>query len=531
MINLSPTYLLAMKNLRFFPSIRYRCQYTIALLLFGISSMVLADRGEDILPLIQTEALRAHSIALQENVRHGKFQTAYNTRSAYNREASDNAATYIATQFRKSPRLNVDFEDFNGMKNVIATLPPRLQPSSNRIFILCAHYDAKADRDRNWNPLISAAPGADDNAPGVAAMLEIANVLSQFDYEHELRFIAFAGKEIGLVGSRYHARNASQAGENIVAVYNLDMIGFNWENDQVEIVQNDSVRWINDAFLLANRWYTLGLEVRGVRENSVNSGDHTSFWENGYRAVMITESAVPSRNSAGYRANLFYHTSNDTLDRINLNLVRKIAQLVLVTMNSLADMPSEIDTTMPQVIIDPQPFVRENPVQITGKFRTSLPIYIIVHPGNLSAEVNRANSTYTATVPLRIGRNHLRIAAVHPLGARSVEQTIVFEPDFELQSAIVFPNPSRNVDELIVFRAETNLSIEKMEVFIYASDGTLVKRILGVTDSSESRIWRTWWNQKTNIGLSVASGVYVCQFELFVRGRKYTRHRKLAIIR
>ena len=365
---------------------------------------------------------------------------------------------------------------------------------------------------------------------GVAAMLEIAHVLSQFDFEHELRFIAFAGKEVGLLGSEYHARNASEADQNIMAVLNLDMIGFNWISDQAVVVQDASSRWLGDVFRLANRWYAVGLEIRDAQAESVENGDHASFWANDYHAVTLTESAIPRIDSKGYRANPFYHTSDDTVGNVNVELVRKVAQLTLVTLNCLANMPSDPDVTMPRVMIDTQPLVRQNPIQIAGQFETPFPIYIIVHPGNIAAQIDRENGTYTATVPLKAGANEIRVAAIHALGARSVEQTIVFEPDFEWQSALVFPNPSRQTDELVVFRAEANLPIEEMKVFVYSSDGTLVKRITGAADRADSRLWRAWWNRKIVYGLQAAAGIYVCRIEILVKGNKYSRYRNLAIL-
>lgn len=502
----------------------------VILAAFGISDAAHADRGDDILPLIQSETLETHIVALQENVKQRRSQIAFRTRSAYNREASDNAAEYIASQFRRSLRLNVQFEDVGSLKNVVATLPPRLEPASDQIYVVCAHYDSKADRDREWNPLISEAPGADDNATGVAAMLEIAHVLSQFDFEHELRFIAFAGQEVGLLGSEYHARNASETNQNIMAVLNLDMIGFNWTSDLAVVVQDAQSRWLGDLFRLVNRWYNLGLEIRDARAELAENGDHASFWANDYHAITLTENDVPRIDSKGYLANPFYHTPNDTVDNVNVELVQKIAQLALVTLNCLASMPSESDATMLRVTVDPQSLVRQNPMQITGQFEASFPIYIIVHPGNIAAQVDRESRTFTATVPLKAGANQIRVAAIHALGARSVEQTIVFEPDFEWESALVFPNPSRETNQSVIFRAEANLPIEEMKVFVYASDGTLIKRITGVADRADSRLWRAWWNRKIVYGIQVATGIYVCRFEILVKGNTYSRYRKLIIL-
>ena len=245
---------------------------------------------------------------------------------------------------------------------------------------------------------------------------------------------------------------------------------------------------------------------------------------------MLSESDIPRLDEKGYSANPYYHTINDTVDKVNLGLVQKVTQLALVTLNCLASMPSEIDETMPRVMVDPQPQVKQSSVEISGQFETPFPIYIVVYPGNVTAQVDRAKNTYTATIPLKPGANQVRVAAVHALGARSVEQTIFFEPDFEWHSVNVFPNPSRKADELIVFRTEANLPIEEMGIYIYSSDGMLVKQVPGVADRGDSRIWRTWWNLKTSYGLQVAAGVYVCRFEILVKGNTYTRHRKLAIL-
>ncbi len=516
------------------PAMSTKTKFQLACAIFlaalEISHAARSDRGDDILPLIQPEALEAHIVALQENVKPGRQPIAFRTRSAYNREASDNAAEYIASQFRRSLKLEVGFEDAGGLRNVVATLPPSLTPASDRVFVLCAHYDSKADRDVEWNPLISEAPGANDNATGVAALLEIADILSQFDYEHELRFIAFAGNEVGLVGSEYHAQKESEVNRDIMAVLNLDMIGFNWRKSQVVIVQDASSRWIGDVCRLANRWYALGLTILDARAELAENGDHTSFWGYDFPAVTLTESDAPRVDAHGYRANPFYHTPDDTVDNVNIVLVRKVAQLALVSLNCLASMPSERDASMPRVMVDPQPLARQNPIQITGQFETTFPIYIVASPGNITAQIDRENGTFTATVPLNTGENRIRVAAVHALGARSVQQTIVFEPDFAWKSALVFPNPSRKTNELVVFRAEANLPIEEMEVFVHSPDGTLVRKMKGAADRGNSRIWRAWWNRKNIYGLQSATGVYACRIEIVVKGKTYSRHRKLIIL-
>ena len=513
-------------------------------------SVISADRGDDLISLVQSETLKAHIIALQENVQQvsprgseqprasgtpQKERIVYRTRSSYHRDAADNATQYIANQFRRSPRLKVEFEKFSGMKNVIAKLPPRRGSASDRIFIVCAHYDTKANRDRGWNPLTSESPGADDNATGVAAMLEIAHLLSQFEYDHELRFIAFDGEEIGLMGSRHHAKKASRAGENIVVVINIDMIGFNWQTDLVEMLIKDSDEpsvWMSEVLLLANKWYHIGLEIRHTLDGSFGGSDHKPFWDNGYRAITFVESTKPWRDSPGYRANPFYHTSRDTVDKINMRLVRKVTQLALIGLNSLASQSPQAITSSPSITIDPLPVANQNPVHITGRFESVFPVdIIVVDPGPVRAQLDRSNHTYSAEVTLRPGANLIRVSVVHPLGAKSVEQTVEFKPDFEWTSAIVFPNPSRLTDDLTQLRGEGNLPMEAMTIFIYAPDGSLVKQQTGVPDRADGRVWRVWWNHQNSSGLLVATGIYMCRFEARVNGKTYWRTKKLAIIR
>jgi hypothetical protein len=522
---------------------------TTILLISSIRTASLADRGDDILPLVQSEKLKAHIITLQENVQQtptpesGRLPPSdvlsykpivYRTRSSYHRDAVDNAAQYIENQFRRSPRLQIELEEFRGLKNVVARLPARHGSTSDRIFILCAHYDSIANRDNaNWNPLISEAPGANDNATGVAAMLEIAHLLSQFNYNHELRFIALDGAEIGRQGSRHHAKEASQAGENIVLVINIDMIGFNWITDLVEVLtdgsDNSSV-WIGEMALIANKWYDIGLEVRPIRDGSLSIGDHRSFWEEDYRAVTFTESTTPRRDSSSYEANPFYHTFRDTVDKINMQLVRKVTQLVLVTLDGLASQSHQSGST-PRVTIDSIPVANQNPVQITGRFESDFPVEIVLSPGNVLAQIDRSSRTYKAEVTMQPGENLVRATVVYPLGASSVEQTVLFEPDFEWISAAVFPNPARLTDELTQLRGEGNLPMESMHIYIYASDGSLVKQKSGVPDGADPRIWRVWWNHQNASGREVATGVYVCKFEASVNGETYSRIKKLALVR
>lgn len=514
----------------------------ILLLIVSVPFPVMAEvlsRGDELLTLVQSDALEAQVMALQENWAPGRNLRPHRTRNAHHREATDDIVHYIMRQFRRSPRLKVSEQVFGGIRNVTAVLPAMPTSSSKRIFIVCAHYDTQAVREPNWNPLTSTAPGANNNGTGIAAMLEIAYLLSRYEYEHEIRFIAFGGEELGFLGSRHYVREASTTSrtgetdavrEKIIGVFNLDMLGFNWKTDLVEIITNNDSAWIGRALIIANTWYNVGLKVRRTQDEFVDISSHKSFWDGDYNAVTLTESSTPWRDSQNYDANPFYHTSHDTADKVNFGLVRKVTQLVLVTMDGLLTSMFHPTRQIPNVTLEVPSTTKENQLEIKGTFRSGFPIDIILYPSQTLAVLDRETQTYIATVPLSPGENTLRATVRYPLGAVSVEKSVILTQPFAWEDVIVFPNPARS-DGLTEFRVAASVDITDLQVLIYDSGGNLIKRIEGVADRLDQRIWRTWWNQQTSYGLAVSPGVYVCHISVVSKGETYTYLEKLAIFR
>ncbi|MDD9975516.1 MAG: hypothetical protein OXU27_16010, partial [Candidatus Poribacteria bacterium] len=124
----------------------------------------------------------------------------------------------------------------------------------------------------------------------------------------------------------------------------------------------------------------------------------------------------------------------------------------------------------------------------------------------------------------------LRVTARYPLGATSVAQSVILTEPFAWRDVIVFPNPARS-DGLTEFRVTANVDMTDMRVHVYDSGGNLIKRIEGVADRLDQRIWRTWWNQQTSYGLAVSPGVYVCHISVVSKGETYAYLEKLAILR
>ena len=401
--------------------------------------------------------------------------------------------------------------------------------------------------------------------------MEIAYLLSQYDYEHELRFIAFGGEEIGFLGSRHYIRYVRES-DNIVAVFNLDMLGFNWKRELVETITNRDSAWMSRALTIANTWFDIGLKIRRTQDEFVDIASHKPFWDAGYNAVTLIENSTPWRDSQNYDANPFYHTSRDTADKVNFELVRKVTQLVLVTVDSLLTDMFQPTRRMPKVTVEIARLqsaptenseearlqtatmengeearlqsaptgqgesvpngvtVTQSPVHLLGTFETDFPIDIVVHPSRVTADIDREARTYSAMIPLAPGENVLRVTARYPLGATSVEQNVFLEQPFAWEEIAVFPNPARD-DRLTEFRVQANLAMSAMKVSVYDAHGNLIKRIEGVADRLDRRVWRTWWNQQTSYGLAVSAGVYVCHISVVAKGQNYTYLEKLAILR
>src|SRR5262249_19244140 len=106
--------------------------------------------------------------------------------------------------------------------NVVATLQGTDPSASNRVYVVCAHYD---DRVTDVLDFTSDAPGADRDGSGVAAMLELARVFAQHPSKATIVFAAFSGEEQGLYGSSHFAAQERAAGVNIKGVLNMDIIG------------------------------------------------------------------------------------------------------------------------------------------------------------------------------------------------------------------------------------------------------------------------------------------------------------------
>jgi len=356
-------------------------------------------------------------------------------------------------------------------------------------------------------------------------LLELARVLSQYEHEHTLEFVAFDAKELGLFGSRHHAALAADHSRPIAGMFNVDMIGFNWWYDRVEVVSNRASSWFANYLWLASDWYGLGLEVSRNIDPTLGESDHRSFWDHGYRAVLVTEDGEPWLDKSHYVANPYYHTYFDRSQEVNVSLVYKVAQLLTGVLTELADLTGM--QRPPRITLLPPVQNVRNPVTIRGRFESDLPLRIMLQPGDVVAPVDRETGTFSAALTLEGGPNEIKATAINPAGITTRSLSVEFLPLFRFLEAYVFPNPSR---ELAHFRCLGDRPIDAMRIHVHQPDGNLVRTIEGVADRADGRIWRAWWNLKVG-GLAAVDGLYPCVFEAEVSGEIYHTSVLLAVER
>ena len=277
---------------------------------------------------------------LREHVRVLAEETG--ERNGDNTGSLDRSADYIETYLRESglnPQ-NQIYGDKN-YRNVIAEI--KGHGPDNEIILVGAHYDT-----------VWLSPGADDNASGVAVLLELAKLLSGNRFEKTIRFVGFTNEEqpfadTDLMGSRVYSRSVFENREKIRVMYSLEMLGY-YSDEKSSQQYPAPLKWFypdraNFIAFVANIDSSLSLyrSVHAFRKHSafpvqglimserlvpdIRRSDHASFWDLGYPAVMVTDT--------GEYRNMNYHTVGDvprTLD------YAKMAELL----SGLAQMLSEL---------------------------------------------------------------------------------------------------------------------------------------------------------------------------------------------
>jgi len=260
-------------------------------------------------------------------------------RNLWRYQALEASADYIEKRFQVSG-YTVASQDFvvegNRVRNLEAELAGTVLP--NEIVLVGAHYDS-----------ILGSPGANDNATGTAAVLEIARLLAGQKLARTVRFVTFVNEEPPLfqtdaMGSRVYARRARERGERIVAMLSLETIGYysdakgsqhypfpfmffypstaNFLGFVGNIRARKLVRQSLQSFRQHASFPSEGVAAPGWIMG-IGWSDHWSFWEEGYPAIMVTDTAL-------FRY-AHYHSETDTPDKIDYaRMARVVAGLARV---------------------------------------------------------------------------------------------------------------------------------------------------------------------------------------------------------
>ncbi len=256
-------------------------------------------------------------------------------------EALTKAADYIEGQFQKAG-LKVTRQKYEVKGQACFNLVTEIQGKTDGVVVIGAHYDS-----------VRGAPGANDNGSGVAAVLALARRMASDRPQKTLRFVAFVNEEppyfqTADMGSLVYAKAAKANGDKISAMLSIETIGcysdaegsqhypapfsllypstgnfiaFVGNTESAELVKQIVGKFRNDV-----RFPSEGAAVLGSIEG-VGWSDHWSFWEAGYPALMVTDTA-PFR----YR---WYHTAEDTPDKLDYEKTARVVEGLEIVVRDL----------------------------------------------------------------------------------------------------------------------------------------------------------------------------------------------------
>lgn len=234
---------------------------------------------------------------------------------------NEKAGDYITMKLMEYGYFPVNDPPNQLMRNVIAIQTGTEYP--DHYYLICAHYDSM--------PIGNISPGADDNGSGTAAVLEAARVLSKYQPKYSIIYLLTDNEESGMLGSYHYVQNAVNNNVNIVGVINLDMIAYDYNDDNIMEIHTNAIANTFDLYeeaVAVNDDYNIGLTIREIYPGSSRS-DHYPFWVAGYGAIMMIEDYF-------FEVNSNYHTVYDKVSEFNVDYYHDISKLAIGTLASLA---------------------------------------------------------------------------------------------------------------------------------------------------------------------------------------------------
>ena len=353
--------------------------------------------------------------------------------------------------------------------NVIGIQRGTLYPDT---YVVCgSHFDSFSYQAMSGG----SAPGADDNATGVASVLESARIMTQYEFEYSIIYCAYGCEEMGLYGSEAYASRCQQQGMDIIGYFNNDMNGYLY-GDQIHIdcIYPNSVEPIGTYYMNVGEVYYPELPIRHVNFNEGDS-DHTSFNNHGYMGIY------PFEDYEHYSP--YIHTPNDLIGT-SVTSFEMSQQYCQMNIACLAEIANPMGET---------PHVYCNPVRnfeiltpVTKEMTTiwmgwdapeegstgELERFEVYRDNALIATLENDVYTYQDTITVGAQAEYF-ILAVYSDGCSSASGTLigVGYPDSVNEAVIcgtrVYPNPSNGTFNL-------NLGAGQWDVEVYDITGRKV---------------------------------------------------------
>lgn len=251
-------------------------------------------------------------------------------------------ADYIKKEFEKSSD-SVYFQEFkvkgNTYKNVIASFGT----THKKRIIVGAHYDVAGNQE-----------GADDNASGVVGLLELSRILKNEDLKYRIDLVAYTLEEppffrTNQMGSYVHASSLANSNIDVYGMVSLEMIGYFSEEAETQFYPDARLSQIygdkGNFITLVNKTEAENFAIdfsenfkknstiktvvfnSNPSEQSADFSDHLNYWDFGFSALMITDTA--------FLRNRNYHKSTDVMETLDLESMAKVINSVFRTLKSL----------------------------------------------------------------------------------------------------------------------------------------------------------------------------------------------------
>ncbi|MFW5713300.1 MAG: M28 family metallopeptidase [Brevefilum sp.] len=227
-------------------------------------------------------------------------------------------------------------------KNIILLIPGKDPEIGHEQILLTAHLDSISQGRPE-----AIAPGADDNGSGVATLLEAAQLFQNLNFRRTIKIVFFTGEEQGLLGSQSYVNHYQHEMENILGVFNLDMFGYDSDNDrcfEIHVGRLPESNLTGGCLADIIEGHKMELKFEYINEDAIGASDHANFWQEGVGAIEVGQNFLTNDlpNGCGQRDfNPYYHSENDRIENMNLDMGHAIARAAIGAVARMAELSKD----------------------------------------------------------------------------------------------------------------------------------------------------------------------------------------------